>query len=121
MVHQGNQGKGGKYTEFPQTDTRHMHTMMECMSICAACAKKCLEEGHKKTAALTAECADICALAIKSASCQSEFNHQIMNLCAQVCRRCADECQKMQVKHCLECAEACKQCADACSTTYSMR
>ncbi len=114
-------GYGSGYSQFPQTDSKEMHQMMECMSICAACAKKCMVEGHKKTAALCAECADVCALAIKSASCQSEFQHQIMDLCAQVCQRCADECSKMQADHCKECAEACRRCAESCSTVHSMR
>lgn len=121
MASSTNRNNGGRYTEFPQTDTRQMHMMMECMSICAACSKKCIEEGHKKTAALCAECSDICGLAVKSSSCQSEFNHQILDLCAQVCRRCAEECQKMQAQHCQECAEVCRLCADACMTTHSMR
>ncbi|MBA2369922.1 MAG: four-helix bundle copper-binding protein [Candidatus Protochlamydia sp.] len=120
MVNYQNQGNNGKNTAFPQTDTNHMHTLMECMSICAACAKKCIEEGHKRSAALCAECSDVCALAIKSASCQSEFNHQIMDLCAQICDRCAVECQKMQVRHCQECAVSCKKCSEACSTIHSM-
>lgn len=118
----GNQTTKLKYTEFPQTDTRYMHAIMECMSICVACTKKCIEDGHKKMAALCAECADVCALAIKSASCQSEFNPQIMDLCSQICRHCANECQKMQAQHCQECAEACNLCAEACSTTvHSIR
>lgn len=121
MPHRENQGNGGKHKEFPQTDSPHVHAMMECMSICVACSKKCIEEGHKNTAILCAECADVCALAIKSASNQSEFNNQIMDLCAQVCKRCADECKKMQAKHCQECAESCRQCAEACSATHSMR
>jgi hypothetical protein len=117
MPHQGN---GGGFSEFPQTDTHHMHTMMECMSICTACAKKCIEEGHKKTAQLCAECADVCALAIKAHSSQSEFSQQIMDLCAQVCKRCGDECSRMQVQHCQQCADICRQCAEACSTSHSM-
>lgn len=106
------------YTQFPQTDTREMHTLMECMSICAACSKKCIEEGHKKTAELCAECADICGLTVKAKSYQSEFQNQILELCAQACRKCAEECQRMeQAQHCQECADACQRCADACTTT----
>lgn len=119
MANQKNEGRG-KYSEFPQTDSSHMRTMMECMSICASCAKKCIEEGNKKTACACMECADTCALAIKAASCQSDFKEQIMDLCSQICTYCADECQKMQSKHCQECASACRECAEACSKAYSM-
>lgn len=120
MAYNATQGRG-KYAEFPQLDSRSMRAMMDCMSVCSACAKKCLEEGHGKTAALCAQCADICSLAIKSTSCQSEFQQQINDLCAQVSKRCADECQKMQATYCQECSQACKECAEACSTAYSMR
>lgn len=119
MAKHENQGFS-KHVEFPQTDTTHMHALMECMSICAACARKCIDEGHKTTASLCAQCADVCSLAIKSVSCQSEFNTRIMELCTEVCKRCAEECQKMDVAHCQECAEACKKCANACSHSHSM-
>ena len=104
---------------FPHTNSKEMHQMMECMSVCTACSKKCIDEGHKKTAALCAECADVCALAIKAMSSQSEFKQQIMELCAQVCQKCADECKKMQVDHCQECAEICKRCSECCSQVCS--
>lgn len=120
MPNADNQRNGGKYKEFPQVNSPHLQAIMECMIVCIACSVKCIEEGHKKTAILCAECADVCDLAIKSASSQSEFNNHIMELCAQVCQRCAEECRKMQVQHCIECAEACNQCAEACSTAQSM-
>lgn len=116
MINQGN-----KSTEFQEIYSQQVQTIQECMSTCIACAKKCLEEGHKKTAVLCAECADICTLSIKAACCHSEFEHEIMELCATVCRRCAEECKKMQVRHCQECADVCKRCAEACMGTYSHR
>ncbi len=115
MPHQRN----NESTEFPEAHTPHMQTMLECMSVCVACAKKCLEEGHKKTAAICAECADICSLAIKASSGHSNFETEIMELCSNACKKCADECKKMQVKHCQECAEVCKRCAEACSGIHS--
>jgi len=118
MVYQKTNGSN-KFSQFPNTDTREMHCMMECMSICLACAKKCVEEGYKKTALLCNDCAKICDLAIQFKSCDSEFQHQVLDLCAQICKRCADECQKMEAGHCQECAEACKHCAEACSVAYS--
>lgn len=107
--------KNGAHTEFPDMETNHMQALMECMSICAACAKMCLDEGHKKIAQLCSETADICVLAIKSSSSHSEFQPQIMELCVQVCQRCAEECKKMKAKHCQECADICTTCAEACS------
>jgi hypothetical protein len=102
------------YSEFPHASHAHMHTLMDCYTICAACAKMCTEEGHKKTALLCSDCADICALAIKLHSRDSEFNRQILALCAEVCTRCARECATMKAKHCQQCSEICHACAKAC-------
>jgi|GEM_PF-1537484 len=113
------EGCCSSHASFPQIDFKEMQNMMECMSVCAACAKKCVDEGQKKTAALCAECADICSLAIKAKSSQSEFQHQIMDLCAKICKRCAEECKKMKVDHCQECAEVCTRCSESCSPAHS--
>ena len=115
---ENNKGCCSTHASFPQIDSKEMQKLMECMSVCAACSKMCIDQGQKKTAALCAECADICSLAIKAQSNQSEFQHQIMDLCAQICRRCAEECKKMKVEHCQECAEVCIGCAESCSTAH---
>jgi len=107
---ENNKGCCSAHASFPQTDSKEMQKLMECMSVCAACSKMCIDQGQKKTAALCAECADVCSLAIKAQSNQSEFQHQIMDLCAQICRRCAEECKKMKV---------CTRCAESCSTAHS--
>lgn len=95
-------------------ETHHMQVMLQCMGVCIACSKMCLEEGHKVTAALCNECADVCALAIKAANGEFKFEKQIMELCSKVCKKCSEECGKMSAKHCQECAEVCKECAEAC-------
>lgn len=102
-------------SEFPESHSPHMQTLQECMSVCCGCAKKCLEEGHKKTAALCSDCADVCTLAIKACSGHSELEHEIMELCSTTCKKCSDECKKMDAKHCKECAEVCKNCSEVCS------
>ena len=122
-THSTNQTKSHQHTRsssaFPQTDSKDMHTLMECMSICAACAAKCIAEDHKTTARLCADCADICALTIKARSSHSEFEQPIVELCVQACQRCSEECQKVHATHCQECAQACQRCVEACSTAYS--
>lgn len=103
-----------KYSSFPHVYHEHMSILMKCFSICSACSKMCIKENHKKTAILCADCADICALAIKLHSNDSEFKDQVMDLCAAICSRCAEECGKMEAEHCLECSDICKRCAEAC-------
>lgn len=102
-------------SQFAHLETKEMHQLMECMIICRACAKKCTEEGNKYLAFLCQDCSEICDLAIKLKSSHSEYCHQILDLCAQVCRHCANECSRhTQSAHCQECAEACRHCAEAC-------
>lgn len=104
-----------KYSEFPHVYHEHMKIMMDCYSICSACAKMCMDEHMEDTAKLCSDCADICGLAIKLHSSDSEFNLQFMLLCAQVCARCADACGKHKVEHCQQCSDICRKCSEACS------
>jgi hypothetical protein len=103
-------------SQFPQLDTKEMHHLMECMSICKACAKKCTEEGLARVACLCLDCSDICNLAIQLKSSDSEYAQQVLTLCSQVCRQCATACShNTQSFYCQECAEACRHCAETCS------
>lgn len=101
-------------SQFANLGSKEMHQLTECMSICKACAKKCIEEGNTRTALLCLDCSEICDLAIKLKSSESDYCQQILHFCAQVCRQCATECSRMQSYHCQECAEVCRHCAEAC-------
>ena len=91
---------------------------IECIDACNVCFDACLEEDHMKMMAdcirLDRECADICALAVKSMQSNSPFANEICNLCAVICKACGEECQKHDHDHCQKCAGACFKCADAC-------
>ncbi|WP_148631231.1 four-helix bundle copper-binding protein [Bacillus sp. E214] len=91
---------------------------IECIDACNVCFDACLEEDHMKMMAycirLDRECADICALAVKSMQSNSPFAKEICNLCAVICKACGEECQKHDHDHCQKCAGACFKCADAC-------
>ena len=93
---------------------------MECINACNICFDACLKEEHINMMAgcirLDRECADICALAVKSMQANSPFAKDICNLCATICKACGEECQKHDHDHCQKCAEACFKCADACLT-----
>ena len=112
---------GSLATQFPQTGTKEMHQLMECMSICKACTKKCIEDGNKRIALLCLDCSEICDLAIKFKSCDSDYCQQVLDLCAYACRQCSNECSRIQSPHCQECAEICRHCAEACSLMPSHR
>jgi len=119
MANQSRQNQGN--TQFPQINTPEIRALIECMNTCKACAKKCIEGGNKKTALLCGECCEICDLAIKYKCCDSEFTQQVLDLCGQVCRQCATECNRIESAHCHECAEACRRCAEVCTPALSNR
>lgn len=102
------------YSEFPHTTHEHMEVMMLCYTVTAACAKMCMEEGHKESAKLCTDCTDICALTIKLHSGNSPFNSQMMKLCAEACDKCANACEKMASAHCKQCSQICRLCAKVC-------
>lgn len=108
-------------SQFSATNSKEMQTLMECMSTCRACAKKCTEEGSKRAACVCSDCSEICDLAIKFKSCESEYCQQVWDLCSQICRHCANECSHVQSQHCQECSEVCRRCAEACAPAHSYR
>jgi hypothetical protein len=103
-----------KLSSFPHSQHGHMKTMLECYTVCSSCAKMCMNEGRKETAAICTDCADICGLAIKLHSGDSEFSKDFSALCSEVCKRCAEVCSQSDSKHCKECSEICRECAKCC-------
>ncbi|MDK8643772.1 MULTISPECIES: four-helix bundle copper-binding protein [Bacillati] len=91
---------------------------LACMKVCNHCYDACLKEGDSHHMAdcirLDRECADMCAFAAGAMSRNSQFAHQICQLCAEICEACGNECKKHDHAHCKECAEACFKCADVC-------
>lgn len=89
-----------------------------CVLACETCAAACLREEDVAAMArcieLDRDCADICALAARLMSRQSELAKEFCGLCARICRACGEECAKFQMDHCQECAKACMKCAAEC-------
>ncbi len=69
---------------------------------------------------LCLDCADVCTSTARVASRQTAFDASVtrplLQACAAVCARCADECQMHADKHphCRVCEEACRRCEQAC-------
>ena len=102
------------YKSFAHLNTELISNLMKCMAICKACMHKCVEEGQEEAAVLCAECADVCGLALKFKCAESGFSHDVLTLCAQVCKKCADKCHKISAQHCKECSDMCKRCCASC-------
>lgn len=106
-----------KYESFSFTNTEQAKNLLMCKAICDACSTMCIKDGNKKTAAICRECAEACDFAVTLRCCESQFSEKALQLCADICEKCAEECTSMNVKHCTECADICKRCSETCSSS----
>ena len=85
--------------------------LLDCATACENCAASCLDEQDVTPMAhsieINRDCAEICYLAAKLLTRDSEFAHELLALCEK-------ECSKHEHEHCKICAEKCKKCAEAC-------
>ncbi len=93
--------------------------LAECADACNNCSTACLEEKDiQKMAAcikLDMDCAQFCAVTAAFISRGSDHAKHLLKECAEICRKCAEECGKhSDMDHCKVCAEACRKCAEAC-------
>lgn len=108
---------------------RCIEECFDCAQACISCADACTGE---KTAAelkqcirLNLDCADICLATGAVASRRTGSNEHILRstieLCAEACRLCAEECGRHagHHEHCSVCAEACRNCEAACREAWA--
>ena len=100
-----------------------------CAQTCTSCADACLSEEMvgdlRKCIRLNLDCADICDTTGRVLTRQTGYDASTskaqLEACREVCRTCADECERHAEmhEHCRICAEACRRCADACDRLLS--
>lgn len=107
-------------------------SMQACIENCIQCFKTCeqaiihcltmggkhVEVEHMK--GLQA-CAEICETSAKFMMLQSSFHTQTCGVCADVCRACAESCEKLGGSEMQECANACRKCVESCSAMAKMQ
>lgn len=96
-----------------------VQNLLDCALSCEKCVVACLSESYPqkmdRCIKLTRDCKDICGLLAKFLSRNSQIAPQMVLVCEELCRMCAEECTKnAQLKHCKDCAEACIRCAETC-------
>src|SRR5580765_4901143 len=111
--------------------------LLECIDACFDCAQSCTADVDADLAEddvgmmircirLCLDCADLCTATGKMLSRQVEFEpdlaRTVVQACAQVCRACAEECERHgdHHEHCRVCADACRRCDQACVDVLSL-
>lgn len=105
-----------------------MHTatpaLHACIDACIACHRTCLHEAmnhcletggdHTEPThfRLMLDCADICRTSADFMLRGSELHALTCGVCAEVCRRCAESCDRIEGM--ADCASACRTCAEHC-------
>jgi hypothetical protein len=100
-----------------------------CAQTCTSCADACLGEEMVKELTqcirLNLDCADICAATGAMGSRRTGSNVEVLRaaiqVCAEACRTCGDECAKHAEmhEHCRICADSCRSCEQACRDAMS--
>jgi hypothetical protein len=103
---------------------RATEACFDCAQACAVCADACLAEESfddlRQCIRMNLDCADVrCTaglLGTRPASSDGTIAGAMFGLCAEMCRRCGDECMRHAPhhEHCRICAEACRTCEQAC-------
>jgi hypothetical protein len=98
----------------------------KCHQTCLTTLSHCLSIGghHANTAHIQVmyDCAEICQLAVSYMVRNSAMYGRLNLLCAEVCTRCANQCEQMMGddEQMRTCAATCRSCADICQkTTYA--
>ena len=95
-----------------------------CAQSCTACADACLSEDKidplRRCIRLDFDCADICMTTGAVASRRTETSEQVLlqllEVCANVCQICAEDCEEhaSHHQHCKICAGECRRCEESC-------
>jgi hypothetical protein len=101
-------------------NTQLITTLGECAAACNMCSTACLEEENVKMMTncirLDMDCAQICALTGAFIARNSDHAAHLLKECAEICGKCAAECEKHDNDHCKKCAEVCRKCEQACKS-----
>jgi len=89
-----------------------------CAAACDNCAASCLEEQNlemmRECIKLDMQCASVCRLAAQFMTLNSASAKELCRLCADICQKCGDECATHEHDHCQDCSRACHHCAEQC-------
>lgn len=90
---------------------------MRCHGFCLKSASHCLTLERDLAPVMTLlVCTDVCRVCADTLIRGSELHSIVCQACAQICARCAQECQGVENDRLpRECAGACRVCAECCA------
>lgn len=91
----------------------------ECLVACESCANQCLKENaaiKEQCIRTDLDCAEICSLTLRLLSRDSAMASKMIDLCIDICDKCAIECEKHDDDHCQHCAKQCRKCIEVCKS-----
>ncbi|RDV11317.1 four-helix bundle copper-binding protein [Pontibacter diazotrophicus] len=97
-----------------------LQILAQCADECDHCFDMCLEDDRTDALvrALRAcrDCAKICRVTASFVASGSDFAQRMTELCAEVCRKCADICENHteEEQETMHCARICRECEEAC-------
>jgi len=96
-----------------------IESLKNCDAACNNCAISSLDEEDSKVMSgcikLNLHCSDVCHLALRLVSRDSNHAVSALKLCINICADCATECEKYKYDQCQLSAEACRRCETHCS------
>ncbi|MCX8074528.1 MAG: four-helix bundle copper-binding protein [Clostridia bacterium] len=95
-----------------------------CAQACYECFRACLSESNVEDRinciSTLIECAKMCELSSMLMSIDAKSSKEHCKLCADVCARCAKECNMFPDDHCTKCADECRRCTNECMQMNNM-
>jgi hypothetical protein len=107
--------------------------MRDCIKLCWDCRNECqeilfshcLEMGgkhvEKEHVKLMADCIQACQTAADFMTRDSRLHAAECAACAEICKTCAESCERIGGTEMQHCAEICRRCADSCREMGRMR
>jgi len=98
----------------------------DCHRACLQTLVYCMEQGGEHAApdhlCLLTDCAEICQTSANFMLRASELHIHTCGACAQVCLRCAEDCERMGDDLRMKAlADTCRHCAESCSAMAAGR
>ena len=111
MTHHSAEHRSQDMNECIENCTRCHAICLETINYCLAKGGKHAEPGH---ISLLSACADICATSADAMLLGASVHNVTCAACAEICRQCAQACERMGDQEMDRCASMCRRCAESC-------